>query len=138
MQYKIPVQVENEDKIILGLSLRQLIIIMVWGGIAYSVFQALEPQVWWDIALVPSGIILALFVWVAILKIHHMSFTPFVLALARLNINARERGWRMWTDSFTPMDIWFVTTWKAVEKNDVNVTSIEEKKKWMEDFLKNL
>lgn len=29
MQYKIPVQVENEDPIFLGLSLRQLMIIMI-------------------------------------------------------------------------------------------------------------
>jgi hypothetical protein len=30
MQYKIPVQIENEDPIMLWLSLRQLMIIMVW------------------------------------------------------------------------------------------------------------
>ncbi len=30
MQYKIPIQIENEDTIVAGLSLRQLIIIMVW------------------------------------------------------------------------------------------------------------
>lgn len=29
MQYKIPVQVENEDPILLGLSLRQLTIVMI-------------------------------------------------------------------------------------------------------------
>ena len=31
MQYKIPVQIENEDPIFLGLSLRQLTIIMIGG-----------------------------------------------------------------------------------------------------------
>ncbi len=31
MQYKIPVQIENEDVIVLGLSLRQLTIMMVGG-----------------------------------------------------------------------------------------------------------
>jgi hypothetical protein len=39
-----------------------------------------------------------------------MSFTPFILALARLNINARERSWIMGVDSFTPMTIGYVTT----------------------------
>jgi hypothetical protein len=33
MQYKIPVQIENEDTIFLGLSLRQLGIIMGFGGV---------------------------------------------------------------------------------------------------------
>lgn len=31
MQYKIPVQIENEDSIVMGLSLRQLAIMMVGG-----------------------------------------------------------------------------------------------------------
>ena len=39
MQYKIPLQIENEDIIVAGLSLRQLIIMMVWGGLAYTVFK---------------------------------------------------------------------------------------------------
>lgn len=30
MQYKIPLQIENEDVIVAGLSLRQLVILMVW------------------------------------------------------------------------------------------------------------
>jgi hypothetical protein len=45
MQYKIPVQIENEDPIVLGLSLRQLAILMIGGGIAYSIFTGLAPSV---------------------------------------------------------------------------------------------
>jgi hypothetical protein len=30
MQYKIPIQIENEDTIVAGLSLRQLTIMMIW------------------------------------------------------------------------------------------------------------
>jgi hypothetical protein len=30
MQYKIPVQIENEDPIVLWLSIRQLAIIFIW------------------------------------------------------------------------------------------------------------
>ena len=30
MQYKIPIQIENEDTIVAGLSLRQLAIMMLW------------------------------------------------------------------------------------------------------------
>lgn len=56
MQYKIPLQIENEDTIVLGLSLRQLGIMMAFGGVAYSLFKFLEPQIG-NIALVPSGII---------------------------------------------------------------------------------
>ncbi len=41
MQYKIPVQIENEDPILLGLSLRQLTIIMISWAIAYQTFKSL-------------------------------------------------------------------------------------------------
>jgi len=44
MQYKIPVQIENEDPIFLGLSLRQLIIIMIAFSIAYGIFTGLAPN----------------------------------------------------------------------------------------------
>ena len=57
MQYKIPVQIENEDPIFLGLSLRQLMIIMIGFGIAYLLFQNLAPQTGGEVALIPSGAI---------------------------------------------------------------------------------
>jgi hypothetical protein len=44
MQYKIPVQIENEDPIFMGLSLRQLTILMIGFGIAYLLFQNISPQ----------------------------------------------------------------------------------------------
>ncbi len=56
MQYKIPIQIENEDTIVLGLSLRQLGIMMAFGGIAYALFQFLESRIG-GIALVPAIIV---------------------------------------------------------------------------------
>lgn len=53
MQYKIPVQIENEDTIFLGLSLRQIIIFMIGGGFAYMVFKSLEAGVGPEIASIP-------------------------------------------------------------------------------------
>jgi len=63
MQYKIPVQIENEDPILLWLSGRQLAIIMIWGWIWYSIFQSLAPVLWNTVALFPAWIILGIAVW---------------------------------------------------------------------------
>lgn len=52
MQYKIPIQIENEDTIVAGLSLRQLVIMMVWGGMAYGIFKSLEPNLGSEISLI--------------------------------------------------------------------------------------
>lgn len=42
MQYKIPIQIENEDVIVANLSLRQLMILMAWGGLGYVIFKKAE------------------------------------------------------------------------------------------------
>jgi hypothetical protein len=54
MQYKIPVHIENEDKIFLNLSIRQMVIIMVFGGVGYSIFKSIEPQLGAGAALIPG------------------------------------------------------------------------------------
>lgn len=45
MQYKIPLQIENEDEIFLGLSLRQIAIIGGFGGVAYGIFHILQQNI---------------------------------------------------------------------------------------------
>lgn len=105
MQYKIPVQIENEDPILLGLSLKQLTVIMIGFGIAYTIFTSLAPKTGAEIALIPSGIIGILTVLIAIFKQYEMTFIPFVLALMRMSINPKERSWLAGTDSFQPIDV---------------------------------
>jgi hypothetical protein len=120
MQYKIPVQIENEDPIVLGLSLRQLTIIMVGWGLAYSIFNGLTQQVGKEIAAIPAIIIFGITLLIALFKQYEMTFIPFILALLRFNINYKERSWRQGTDSFAPIDIWYVTS--NQQKKDSNVT----------------
>ena len=58
MQYKIPVQIENDDPIFLWLSLKQLVILIVGWAIGYSIFKWLAPGVWSEIAAIPAIVIL--------------------------------------------------------------------------------
>lgn len=120
MQYKIPVQIENEDPIVLGLSLRQLTIIMVGWGIAYSIFNGLVPQVGKEIAAIPAIIIFWITLMIALFKQYEMTFIPFILALLRFNINYKERVWQKATDSFSPLDIGYVAS--NEKKKDTNVS----------------
>ncbi len=119
MQYKIPVQIENEDPIFLGLSLRQLFILMVWGSIAYGIFQTLAPQTGWEIALIPSWLVFGLTLAVAVFKYNEMTFIPFILSLIRLNIFPKERWWENTIDSFQPIDVWYLSA--IEEKKNENI-----------------
>lgn len=118
MQYKIPVQIENEDPIVLGLSLRQLSILMIGWAIAYSIFTWLAPSVWSEIALIPTIIVALLAFMIAVFKSSEMTFIPFMLTLIRYHTNEKERKWEKWIDSFQPIDIGFITNeWQKISEN---------------------
>lgn len=138
MQYKIPVQIENEDPIFLGLSLRQLTIIMVGFAMAYWIFQTLAPQAGWEIALLPSWFVAAITVAIAIFKLNEMTFIPFVMSIIRLNIFPRERNWQNTIDSFQPIDVGFLSDegQKKSESIDMQekIDTIEE----LQDKLKKI
>jgi len=93
MQYKIPVQIENEDKIFLNLSIRQLTIMMIGGGIGYSIFKSLEPNVVAEVALFPAVLIVGIGIVIALFRHTEMTFLPFMLNLIRLNLNVGNRIW---------------------------------------------
>lgn len=116
MQYKIPVQIENEDPIIIWLSLRQLIIIMAWVGLAYMTFNSLTKSFSVEVAALPAIMIATLFLVIAIFKYSEMTFIPFVLAFIRYKINLWTRKWDKWVDSFSYLDLWYITKDKKVDK----------------------
>lgn len=135
MQYKIPVQIENEDPILLWLSLRQLVVIMVWGGIGYSIFQSLNGRVDTIIAATPGIFITLVAIVIAIFKHSEMTFIPFVLALLRQTINYKERVWSNSVDSFQPIDVWYVSPVVEVKQDVVDFGTKKDKIKELNEKL---
>lgn len=138
MQYKIPVQIENEDPIFLWLSLRQLFVIILWLWIAYLIFKSLEPKVWIQVAAIPSMIIWVISIVIAIFKQYEMTFVPFMLAILRFNVNSKERNWQKWVDSFQAIDIWFVTSIDTKKTDNIDFDKKIDKIKNLEDKIKRI
>lgn len=138
MQYKIPVQIENEDPIFLGLSLRQLSVIMVWFGLAYMIFTSLEPKTGPEIAFIPSGILGIITVLVAVFKQYEMTFIPFILSLLRKNMFPSERHWQQTVDSYQPIDIWFVTDEEQKKDNTIDIWNKIQSINELEEKLKKI
>jgi hypothetical protein len=92
MQYKVPQNVQIEDKILPFMTLRQLIICMVGGGFTYLIYLTLEfqPPVIW---VPPVGILGLLTVAIAFLKIRDIPFIDFVLLLLERYLNETKRVW---------------------------------------------
>lgn len=138
MQYKIPVQIENEDTIFLWLSWKQLTIVAVWGMGWFKLFEQLSMSIPASIAAIPAILICLICLAVALFKKDWMTFTMLILSLVRMNINIKERFWIMWVDSFCPLDIWYVTLDNKKEDNKIEVWNKMEKIKNLEDSLNKL
>ncbi len=137
MQYKIPVQIENEDPILLWLSLRQLVIVMVWFWIWYSIFKSLIP-LWTEIAAIPAITIATIWVIIAIFKYSEMTFIQFILSFIRYKVNLDNRKWVKWVDSSSLMDIWFITNQENKIDNKVDFNDKINKIKDMDDKLNKI
>jgi len=138
MQYKIPVQIENEDPIFMNLSLRQLSIIMFWFWIAYSLFKKLAVQFWPEAWAIPSIIIAIITILIATFKQYEMTFIPFILSIIRFNVNAKERIWINSTDSFQPIDIGYLSYYDSEKWEKIDFTSKIDKIKELENKISKI
>lgn len=138
MQYKIPVQIENEDPIVLGLSLRQLTIILAGWWLWYSLFVSLARNMDAQIAAIPAIVIFVIAVIIAIFKYSEMTFVPFILAFVRFKTNLEERKWSGGVDSFQPLDIWFLTNVAEKIDNKIDFTNKIDKIKKLDDKINKI
>ncbi len=121
MQYKIPIQVENEDTIILGLSLRQMGIIIVGLILAFGFFNKFQTTLPKTPLIIVCILIVGIFFIVAKFRTHEMTFLPFVLNMARYKINGNgaQGNGRIWTqgvDSYSPLEMGYVRSDSSVDK----------------------
>lgn len=138
MQYKIPVQIENEDPILLGFSLKDLTIIMIGGGIGYTIFNSLAPKAGAEVAFVPAIIPVVIAVIIAKFNVAGMRFITFILSAIRFNINPKERMWFNSVDSYQPIDIGFLSNIQEKKEEKVDFTSKMDKIKTLDEQLKKI
>lgn len=138
MQYKIPVQIENEDPIFLWLSLKQLAIVVIGWWIWYNVFKALAWSTWPEVAAIPSILIIILSIAIAKFQIAWMTFLKFIYSFIRFKINLEERKWIKWVDSFQPIDIWFISIEDEKQNDKIDTSSKLEKITKLEEQINNL
>ena len=115
MQYKIPIQLENEDKIIFGLSFRQLGILLVGGMISYLLFTRYQGLIDTPILTGIAVMILAIFFLIAKFRVAEMTFLPYLLNLARMKINGTQRMWSQGVDSYSGVRLGYVKTGKKTK-----------------------
>lgn len=94
MQCKVPQDVLRPDKIVGFLTLRQLIICMIGGGICYSLYTILSKQYFIEIWLGPVVFVTAVTVAFAFIRYHDIPFEKLVLLFIEYKFLPRRRAWQ--------------------------------------------
>lgn len=141
MQFKIPQNVEIEDKILSFLTMRQLIVLFVWGVIAYIIFYSMTaagylPHVWWPIVF----FIWAITVAVAFLQINLLPFHRWIVLVFASLFLPKKRTWNnrfFWKIDFDLFTL-KVETAKKEEKKEEIFTKQENLEQDRMKFLQSL
>ena len=113
MQYKIPQDVQREDKIIWGLTLRQFLYLLSGAMVGYLVFSIISKITHSFSAGFLFGIIFFAFIGAfAVIEIKGKSLPDFVVAFILFSLRSRKRVWQK--DIFIP-DIAYIPTKKKEE-----------------------
>lgn len=123
MQFKIPQNVDIEDKIVAFLSFRQLFILLGGGGIAYVVYTATVGRVPAYAYIIPMAVIMLFAVLIAFLKMDNLTFIRMVLLFFERLINPSQRVWRHYAAWPTLLDYYeaslqSTTVVKTTKKED--------------------
>lgn len=94
MQFKVPQDVLRADKIVGFLTLRQLIIVGIGGGLAYSLYIILSKQYLVEIWLPPVVFIAIITLTFAFFRFHDIPFEKFILIFIEYKFKPRARIWQ--------------------------------------------
>lgn len=120
MQFKVPQDVQRKDTIVWSLTIQQLIICGIGGGIAYALYIQLSKTYFMEIWLPPVVIISAITLAFAFLKIHNLPFDEFLMHFIEYHILPRQRFWIQSTGTpfISPFDDSKNKVEKVVTKKD--------------------
>lgn len=121
MQFKVPQDVQRKDTIIWSLTIQQLLICGVGGGIAYAIYIQLSKTYFMEVWLAPVVIISAITLAFAFLTIHNLPFDEFLMHFIEYHMLPRKRSWTQGTGApfIPPFDETKKKTEKILPKKDL-------------------
>ena len=139
MQFKVPQNVQREDKIVGPLTLKQLIICGVGGGIAYAIFVTLGKEYLWITWVPPVGIIVIITLLFAFLRPLDMNFSRFLAVYLQFVLLPQKRFWvQASAEIVTSMYTTTQTQTKIEKKAEAKAEQMMDKKKKLEELSKIL
>lgn len=139
MQFKVPQNVQREDHIVGPLTLRQLIICGIGGGIAYAIFVSLGKQYEWITWLPPVAFVSLLTILFAFIRPLDLSFARFILVYLEFLFIPQKRFWiqgsaEVLMSAYTPAK----TKSKEQKKAEAKAQQVVDKVKKLEEITRIL
>lgn len=139
MQYKVPQNVQREDRIVGPLTLKQLIICAVGGGIAYAIYVSLGREYEWITWLPPVAFIAILTLLFAFIRPLDLSFARFIFVYLEFLLLPQKRSW---VQSSAEINMAAYTTvkkkTKAQEEAEAKASQFVDKAKRLQEISKIL
>lgn len=127
MQFKVPQNVQREDKIVGPLTLKQLIICGIGGGLAYAVYVSFGKEFTWITWLPPVAMIGTLTILFAFIRPLDLSFAKFLFLYLELLLLPQKR---MWIQASSEI---LVTPYAGVKQKTLAQKQAEEKSEQLID-----
>lgn len=123
MQYKIPQNVRREDTIIGPLTLKQLVILGVGGGLTYAVYTLLARNYYIEVWLLPTVFLGLSTLAFAFLKFNGIPFHKWLFLGAEYVYNPKKRTYSMGAG-----DVYAATLFAKVKEGEEKKTQEEMNK----------
>lgn len=136
MQFKVPQDVLRADKIVGPLTLRQLIIVTVGGGLSYSLYIVLSKQYFLEIWLPPVAFTVLITMAFAFFKYHDIPFEKLVLVFIEYKFRPRRRTWQKMQGDFVPSVLSSPLKQAAPVQTPSNVMTEMDRRKKLEEISK--
>lgn len=139
MQFKVPQNVQREDKIVGPLTLKQLIICGVGGGLAYAAYVGLGKDFSWITWLPPVAILTVITILFAFIRPLDLSFTRFLLVYLEFVLLPQKRFWIQASAEvpFNPYETAKLKT-KEEEKAEIKEGKLLDRAKKLQELSKIL
>jgi hypothetical protein len=135
MQFKVPQDVQREDRIVGPLTFKQLIICGIGGIIAYMIYISLAKTYLWITWLPPIVLVTAITLAFAFVRPLDLSFGKWIIRWIEYTLLPRKRLWIKSSADFYPsIDSTIDRLNKKHFSNQEKTDALEEKKKKMEEI----
>lgn len=139
MQFKVPQDVQREDRIVGPLTLRQLIICGIGGMTAYAIYTAFVKQYEWITWLPPVVIVAILTLSFAFIRPLDLTFAKWVLLWIEFTFLPRQRQWiQASAEAYPPLIAPPAKKGQAELKAEAKAEAIMNKHKKIEELTKIL